>query len=100
MAGKVILMFTYGIDVQSADDYYVRVSERTMQAMAATGNAGAFLVDSIPSLRYLPDWFPGAGFKKKAKEWRRSVSVMPDVSLKFTEDALVSQRFFYGKLCS
>ncbi|KAF8918429.1 cytochrome P450 [Mucidula mucida] len=88
MAGKVILMFTYGIDVQSADDYYVRVSERTMQAMAATGNAGAFLVDSIPSLRYLPDWFPGAGFKKKAKEWRRSVSVMPDVSLKFTEDAL------------
>jgi len=27
---------------------------------------GAFLVDIIPILKYVPEWFPGAKFQKKA----------------------------------
>lgn len=30
---------------------------------------GAFLVDVIPLLKYVPKWFPGAGWKRKAEEW-------------------------------
>ncbi|TFY79222.1 hypothetical protein EWM64_g4794 [Hericium alpestre] len=31
---------------------------------------GIFLADTFPLLKYVPDWFPGAGWKRKAKEWR------------------------------
>ena len=26
-----------------------------------------------PAVKYIPSWFPGAGFKRKAAEWRRGV---------------------------
>jgi len=32
---------------------------------------GRFLVDVFPWLRFVPEWFPGAGWKKTAREWRR-----------------------------
>ncbi|THU97366.1 cytochrome P450, partial [Dendrothele bispora CBS 962.96] len=28
------------------------------------------LVNQIPALKYIPDWFPGARFKRQAKQWR------------------------------
>ncbi|KAJ7247273.1 cytochrome P450 [Mycena rebaudengoi] len=32
---------------------------------------GRYLVDYIPALKYVPDRFPGAGFKRQAKEWKK-----------------------------
>jgi hypothetical protein len=29
-----------------------------------------FLVNVFPTLSYVPEWFPGAGWKRKAREWR------------------------------
>jgi hypothetical protein len=29
--------------------------------------------DTFPALKYVPSWFPGAGFKRNAKEWRKVV---------------------------
>ncbi|KIJ05619.1 hypothetical protein PAXINDRAFT_93216, partial [Paxillus involutus ATCC 200175] len=34
---------------------------------------GAFLVDLIPALRYLPEWFPGTRFLQDAKKYRQLV---------------------------
>lgn len=31
---------------------------------------GTFLVDTIPALKYVPDWFPGTGWKTMAKEYK------------------------------
>jgi len=39
---------------------------------------GRFLVDTFPILRYLPTWFPGGGFHKDAKRWRKMVSETAD----------------------
>jgi hypothetical protein len=30
-----------------------------------------FVVNSIPALRYVPEWFPGAGWKREASKWRK-----------------------------
>lgn len=30
----------------------------------------AYAVDLFPMLRHLPEWFPGAGFKRTAREWK------------------------------
>ena len=31
---------------------------------------GRFLVEDFPWLWFIPEWFPGAGWKKTAREWR------------------------------
>ncbi|KAJ7181215.1 cytochrome P450 [Mycena filopes] len=79
MAGMVILSTVYGIDIEPEDDPHVAVSEKALHAMAMTGNRGSFLVDSLPFLQYVPEWLPGTGFKKLAREWRDVVAAMPQV---------------------
>ncbi|KAJ6511776.1 cytochrome P450 [Mycena vulgaris] len=69
MAGMVILSTAYGIDVQPRTTRTSISSKRRCTPLACTGNRGAFLVDSLPFLEYVPDFFPGAGFKKAAREW-------------------------------
>ncbi|KAF8193905.1 cytochrome P450 [Mycena galopus ATCC 62051] len=87
MAAMVILSTAYGIDVQPENDPYVDVAEKALHAMACTGNRGSFLVDSLPLLKYIPEYFPGAGFKKQAREWFKVVDAMPNVPFDFVKKA-------------
>ncbi|PBK87328.1 cytochrome P450 [Armillaria gallica] len=77
MFGRLILAITYGIDVKHDSDPHIRNAETAMQAAAVCINARSFLVDVFPILRFIPDWFPGAIFKRKAKEWRKAITAMP-----------------------
>ncbi|KAJ7486679.1 cytochrome P450, partial [Mycena latifolia] len=88
MAGMVILSTAYGIDIQPEDDPHIDISEKALHAMACTGNRGSYLVDSLPFLKYLPDFFPGAGFKKQAREWYKVVSAMPEIPYNFVKRSL------------
>jgi hypothetical protein len=58
------------------NESYVDHAERTLAGIAATGHPGAFLVDLFPALKIFPEWFPGAGWKKKAKTWRYVNSIV------------------------
>ncbi|KAF8634038.1 hypothetical protein AX17_004303 [Amanita inopinata Kibby_2008] len=77
-AASTIMSVTYGITVSPKDDRYITVAEKALEGMAKAANPGAFLVEVIPALKYVPEWFPGAGFKKKAREWKRAVMEMRD----------------------
>ncbi|KAJ7828228.1 cytochrome P450 [Mycena olivaceomarginata] len=77
MAAKVIMSVAYGIDILPSDDPYVSLSTEAMDTLVAAV-PGRFLVDMLPILKYVPDWFPGAGFKAKAKEWRTIAQAMSD----------------------
>ncbi|KAJ7510665.1 cytochrome P450, partial [Mycena galericulata] len=88
MAGQVILSTAYGIQVQPEDDPHIDISEKALHAMACTGNKGAYLVDSLPLLKYVPDFFPGAGFKREARGWYKYVSTMPEVPYAFVKRSL------------
>lgn len=65
------MSIAYGLDVQPKDDPYIATAERGVHPLVAAGVPGAFLVDAIPALKYMPDWMPFAGFKRKAKEWKK-----------------------------
>ncbi|KAJ7142221.1 cytochrome P450 [Mycena epipterygia] len=71
MAGEIIISVAYGIDVLPVNDPYIAVAEHGVSASVQASTPGRFLVDSIPLLKHVPDWFPGAGFKHKAKEWKQ-----------------------------
>ena len=68
---------TYGHQVESVDDYYVRLAEQTNEAVTVMAQAKALELFPIrkcvgyargpyaqvfPIVRHLPSWFPGAWF--------------------------------------
>ncbi len=44
----------YGYDVDPNGDRFVEIVDRALESIRIVGNMGTFLVDSIPSLKYLP----------------------------------------------
>ncbi|KAJ6630953.1 cytochrome P450 [Mycena sp. CBHHK59/15] len=68
-AAAVIMKIAYGYSVTRNDDPFVALAEEGMRVGSLGGAPGKWLVDSLPFLRFLPEWFPGAGFKRKAREW-------------------------------
>ncbi|KAJ7777025.1 cytochrome P450, partial [Mycena metata] len=71
MAGGLVMDVTYGLKVRTKDDPYIKIAKEAMDGLSAAGVPGAFLVNNIPALKYVPAWMPGAGFKRKAEEWRK-----------------------------
>ncbi|KAF9457689.1 cytochrome P450 [Collybia nuda] len=71
MAGETIMSIAYGIDVKPKDDPYIATAEQGVHPLVAAAVPGAFLVDVIPALKYVPEWIPFAGFQRKAKEWKK-----------------------------
>ena len=67
MAGSVILSVTYGIEPTSTDDPYIKLSEDAIHYLVEAAVPGAFFVDLIPALQYIPDWTPFAYFKTFTK---------------------------------
>ncbi|KAH8977577.1 CyP450 monooxygenase [Lactarius hatsudake] len=70
MAGSTILDIAYGLDIRTSDDPYLKRAEECLQILDTAANPGTFLVDIIPALKYVPEWVPGASFKRRAREWR------------------------------
>ncbi|PBK94798.1 cytochrome P450 [Armillaria gallica] len=68
-AGAVILQISHGYMIQEENDPFVNLAEETMNHFSLSTAPGRFLVNLIPFLRHIPEWFPGAGFKKTAREW-------------------------------
>ncbi|EEB93759.1 hypothetical protein MPER_07547, partial [Moniliophthora perniciosa FA553] len=60
----------YGIEIQPHKDPYVTLAEDGVEPLLVALVPGAFLVDAFPFLKHIPSWFPGAGFKKKARLWK------------------------------
>ncbi|EJD54730.1 cytochrome P450 [Auricularia subglabra TFB-10046 SS5] len=70
LAGANILATTYGIDAAARDDPYIQLGEEALSVASKAGGAGVYLVDVLPVLKHIPDWFPGAQFKRDAKVWK------------------------------
>ena len=67
----------------------VNIAERAMQGFARASEPGAFLVDTIPVLKYLPRWFPGARFQLEATSMRKDLEQLYDVPFDFVKSAMV-----------
>lgn len=95
LAGATTLALAYGLEIQQTDDRYLQIAERAVIGLAETFVPGRFLVDSIPLLKYVPSWMPGAGFKRKAKEWKALATEMMDSPFEAAQKAIVRTTIFY-----
>ncbi|RYP52908.1 hypothetical protein DL768_002004 [Monosporascus sp. mg162] len=83
-AGAIILKMAYGYTIEPhEEDPLVSIADRALSQFSAAFVAGAWLVDTIPILRYLPDWMPGADFKRTAREWHATVTETAEKPMRF-----------------
>ncbi|KAK7000164.1 cytochrome P450 [Favolaschia claudopus] len=79
-AGEIIISLTYGSDAVVGEAPYLALSQQAARTVTDALVPGRFLVDILPILRYLPEWFPGAGkFQALAREGKKLAEKIRDV---------------------
>ena len=105
---------TYGHRIDSLQDPYVKLAQHATEATVRAGSPGSMLVDFFPvctslffvfafcsartgadgetrtSVKKLPTWMPGAGFKRDAFRIRELVHEMMDTPYEMVKGAMVS----------
>ena len=66
LVGSATLSMTYSIKVQPYNDPYIKIAEEAIGSISELLIPGAFFVDIIPILKYIPEWFPGAKLDRKS----------------------------------
>ncbi|KAK1235347.1 hypothetical protein PQX77_001436 [Marasmius sp. AFHP31] len=86
----VILQLAYGYTLERDDDPYLELVDEAMVGFNAMIVPGSFLVDHLPLLKYVPSWFPGGDFKRKAKRWTAYARDVKDIPWKWVNQALAN----------
>ncbi|KAJ5766545.1 uncharacterized protein N7511_004161 [Penicillium nucicola] len=93
-AGAIILQIAYGYTIEAhVRDPLVHISNLALDHFSAAGTPGAWLVDMIPALKYVPSWIPGAGFKRTAKAWKKNLETVADQPYAFVKLQMESGRY-------
>lgn len=48
----------------------------------------SWMVDYVPALGRLPDWFPGTGFKETARRWKKANEAVADIPFSFVKEQM------------
>ncbi|OCH89273.1 cytochrome P450 [Obba rivulosa] len=77
--GASVMSTVYGIEIEENDDPYITCAERAVEGAAEGFTPGAFWVDFLPFLKYVPAWVPGAEFQRKAARWKVDALALKDL---------------------
>jgi cytochrome P450 len=88
--GGLGLQVLYGYQVEKTDDEFLTLAEETVDLLAnkVVSGGGIWPVDVFPSLKHLPMWFPGAGFKRSAVIWKAMVEDFVDRPYEWTKSEM------------
>lgn len=78
----------YGYKVSPKNDRFQELAEEAVNGVNASAFSGA-IINIFPFLRFLPAWFPGAGFHRSAQVVKEKIDRMQDVPYKYVQDNLV-----------
>lgn len=92
---QTIMEVIYGITIEEESDPYVTDAEEALKGLAEAGSFGAFLVDILSIMKYIPSWFPGAQWKKKAEEWNRVNGLVQHKPFQYVKNQMVRQLFAF-----
>lgn len=94
MVGEIIISISYGLQVLPHGDPYITAAKEAIHVLSMAAVPGTFLVDSLPFLKYVPEWVPGAGFKKKAREFKKMARKMIEAPYDAAKKSFVRFRDF------
>ncbi|KAK0224205.1 cytochrome P450 [Armillaria fumosa] len=65
---ELIVLFSYG---HKPNVEYIKLAKTVMHQTGVAFQPGRWAVNFLPALKWVPAWFPGAGFQRWAQESRR-----------------------------
>lgn len=86
LVGTTIMRATYGIEDPEKNAEFVHYSEMLVQEVGEAGKPGRYLVNVFPILKYIPAWFPGAGFQHYFREIAEMSLKTLEIPFKIAED--------------
>ncbi|TFK73143.1 cytochrome P450 [Pluteus cervinus] len=89
LTGYFTLSIAYGLDIKPSGDPYVAIADKANEGLAKAGSLPSYLVDAIPSLKYLPEWFPGAKFKRDARVWAKFARALREDGFRIAKERYV-----------
>ncbi|CAG9996855.1 unnamed protein product [Clonostachys byssicola] len=93
VTGSSIIKVTYGYSIDTARrDPVLDLVTRMMANFNKIAGPGIWMVDIAPALKYLPNWFPGAGFKRAARIWKREVLAAAEKPFQFVQRQMENNR--------
>ncbi|KAF9531077.1 cytochrome P450 [Crepidotus variabilis] len=89
-AGAIILRISHGYEIAERDDPFVNIANEATEQFSLSTTPGGFLVNLVPPLRHVPEWVPGAGFKKTAALWATTLARMADGPHEFVKKQMAA----------
>ncbi|QRW17612.1 cytochrome P450 family protein [Rhizoctonia solani] len=68
----------YGHEVDSSSDTLATRTQKLISYMTYALLNSNYIVNTVPALRYVPKWFPGAGWKREVLKWRKEKETLID----------------------
>ncbi|KIK94269.1 hypothetical protein PAXRUDRAFT_828163 [Paxillus rubicundulus Ve08.2h10] len=87
---SVILRISHGYVTQEGDDPLVELAHTANSQLSMASAPGLFYVDIVPLLKYIPSWLPGAGFKRKAKEYAAVLHDLVEIPHNYAKSQLAA----------
>lgn len=78
------IIYGYSVETQGTDPLLAMIN-RMMQHFSQASPPLSWMVDILPILRHLPEGFPGAGFRKTAREWAQNVRGVANIPYSFVK---------------
>ena len=68
------MRIVYGIKPANPRDEYVSLAEAMVKIMDKAYTPGKYLVEVFPFLQHVPQWMPGAQFKRDVAVWKTTIA--------------------------
>ncbi|RXW15812.1 hypothetical protein EST38_g10040 [Candolleomyces aberdarensis] len=99
-SAAVIMKVAFGYTIRD-DDPFIQVANEASKISGWATEPGRWLVDHHPIIRFIPSWFPGAGWKRQGLAWRdrlRYLAEIPHQWIKEQMEAGTHSESFTSKL--
>ncbi|KDN34376.1 hypothetical protein RSAG8_12542, partial [Rhizoctonia solani AG-8 WAC10335] len=78
----------YGYHIQGHGDPFFKAAREAIEHLFSAHMYTNFWVNIFPALSYVPDWVPGTGWKRTAREWREQKNWTLNSTLQWTKDQI------------
>lgn len=87
---STIMQVVYGYEMAPRDDLFASIADRASEMLTNSFFPGAALVNTFPMLQHLPEWCPGAGFKKYARQCRKLTRELRDRPYEYVQETMAN----------
>ncbi|EGO22103.1 hypothetical protein SERLADRAFT_362527 [Serpula lacrymans var. lacrymans S7.9] len=91
LSASIIMEVTYGYDPAPNHDHLVALVERATAMFINENTADkAIIINALPFLQYIPHWFPGANFQRKALQCQNLTAEMIEAPFQYTKQSIAA----------